>query len=282
MLVLLAGCAGTTPLARFPWRAASGLHVGVASWWNGATLRGSALPRALGAALATARPRCGTPAPAAAYTLSLVLRGGRSLPALLWRPPVLWWSGCAYPVPPVALWLLRGAVAEAVREWSGRLLLWPQVAAAFPVGARATVTDWASGRSLVVVRWGGRLHADVEPATARDAVALRAIYGGSWSWSRRPVIVTLPDGTRVAASINGMPHGGQSVGGNAFPGHFCLHFLGTQVHGGRRIDERHLLAILAAAGVVVGGQPLYEPPRGVSAATAAAVAAPPAADETCA
>lgn len=270
-MCLAAACGTPAPPAILPWTRAVGLRVGVQGWWNSATLSDPGLPRALGAALAATRGggTCGVRAPDGAYTVTLLLVGSGRPPSLVWQGARLWWRGCAYLVPDAARWVLAGAVGAARRSWSGQLLTWDEVAPAFPVKSRATVIDWATGRTLQVVRWGGTHHADVEPVTAPDAAALKTIYDGAWSWARRPVLVVLPDGTRVAASMNGMPHGGGSVGGNAFSGHFCLHFLGSQVHRSDRIDERHLLAILTAAGAFGDG------PQAAAAELSQEVSAPP-------
>lgn len=272
LLALVSACAGPVGPTGLPWAQTQGIRVGVAGWWNSAALREPGLPRALESALAHARrDSCGSTAPSGAHTARLLLPGGRISAQLAWSDATLWWRGCAYALPPTARWMLAGVAATARRDWSGQLLTWPAVAAALPVGSRASVTDWTTGLTFSVVRWGGRLHADVEPARAADAVTLRAIYGGRWSWGRRPVVVTLPNGTRVAASMNGMPHGGDSVPGNAFPGHFCLHFLATEVHRSRRIDRAHLFAILTAAGLGPGGYgPGGGPGGGPAAATAGA------------
>jgi len=272
LLTLASACGGPTGPTGLPWGRAQGVRVGVSGWWNSAVLQGPALPRALEAALAgSGRESCGSTAPPGAHTAALLLPGGGTSAQMAWSEATLWWQGCAYTLPPAAQWILSGVAATARRDWSGQLLAWPAVAAAFPVGSRASVTDWATGRTFTVVRWGGRLHADVEPAKAADAVTLRAIYGGNWSWARRPIVVTLPDGIRAAASMNGMAHGGGSISGNAFPGHFCLHFLGSEVHRSGRIDEAHLFAILTAAGLGPGG---YGPVGGP--VTAQASAPPPA------
>ena len=273
LLLTLTAWAGVRAPVRLPWGRSAALRVGVVGWWNATVLPGAGLPRALGAALVAAQPgACGTAAPVGAYTATLLLHGGRASGQVAWEGTTLWWQGCAFALPSDAQWLLAGAAAAAREGWAGQLLAWPVVDLAFPRGTRAVVTDWRTGRALTVVRWGGRLHADVEPATARDAVTLRAMYGGARSWARRPVVVTLPGGQRVAASINGMPHGGGAVGGNAFPGHFCVHFLASAVHRSGRIDEGHLLAILTAAGLGPGG---FGAARGGPAAVPAAAGPPP-------
>lgn len=74
-----------------------------------------------------------------------------------------------------------------------------------------------------------------------------AIYGGNWSWERKAVVVKIGD-RRVAASMNGMPHGNSDITGNNFPGHFCLHFLGSALHKTGSPDPNHQAMVLKAAG----------------------------------
>ncbi|MBO8126707.1 MAG: hypothetical protein H0Z38_05665 [Firmicutes bacterium] len=48
--------------------------------------------------------------------------------------------------------------------------------------------------------------------------------------------------------MNGFPHGFEHVN-NDFPGHFCIHFLGSRIHKTRRVDEDHQRMVMAAAGL---------------------------------
>jgi len=75
---------------------------------------------------------------------------------------------------------------------------------------------------------------------------MKKIYGGKWSWARRAIVVEV-DGYRIAASMNGMPHGGQAISGNNFDGQFCIHFLNSRTHGSDRVDPDHQAAIKKAA-----------------------------------
>ena len=67
---------------------------------------------------------------------------------------------------------------------------------------------------------------------------MKSIYGGSWSWNRRPILVKY-NGHVYAASMNGMPHGTTTITNNNFPGHFCIHFYGSKTHGTKRVDATH-------------------------------------------
>lgn len=129
---------------------------------------------------------------------------------------------------------------------SAQAIPWSTVDRLFPRQTTARVTDVWTGLSFMTYRRGGWAHADVEPLTRQDTETLRRIYGGSWSWSRRPVIVEV-GGYRIAASMNGMPHGGGSLNNN-FPGHHCIHFLNSTTHGTRRVCSLHQQAVRQATG----------------------------------
>ena len=76
---------------------------------------------------------------------------------------------------------------------------------------------------------------------------MRSIYGGNWSWDRRAIILTI-GGQRIAASMNGMPHGNTYIQGNGMNGHFCIHFYGSSTHGSHSTDPLHQSMIRKAAG----------------------------------
>lgn len=118
---------------------------------------------------------------------------------------------------------------------------------AFRDGAYATVTDVATGISYRVKRVGGYNHTDVEPATAFDTWQMYRIYGEEWAWTRHAVLVTLSDGTTLAGSANGMPHGESHISGNNMNGHTCIHFLNSRTHGTDKVDAAHQSAIKTAA-----------------------------------
>lgn len=115
----------------------------------------------------------------------------------------------------------------------------------FKVGVIATVTDIDSGLSWQVKRSGGTNHADVQPLTAADTAKMKQAYGGTWSWTRHAIWVTI-DGQRYAASMNGMPHGTGSIKDNNFDGHHCIHFLNSRTHTGNRLDAAHQAAVQKA------------------------------------
>lgn len=111
----------------------------------------------------------------------------------------------------------------------------------------ARILDLETSKSFQVKRLYGYYHADVEPLTKEDTKIMKEIYGGRWSWDRRAVAVQVRN-LYVAASINGMPHGGQSIYNNDFQGQFCAHFLGSRIHQTGRVDRLHHAMIERAIG----------------------------------
>lgn len=141
---------------------------------------------------------------------------------------------------------VAGVEPVTVSKNTVQVIPWERVKVIFKRGDIARVTDVKSGRSFQVKRMGGSLHADAEPLTRGDTEALKAIYGG-WSWVRRAIVVEV-GGVKIAGSMNGFPHGFQSIT-NGFPGHFCLHFYGSKLHKTRKMDKDHQRMVLAAAGL---------------------------------
>lgn len=137
----------------------------------------------------------------------------------------------------------------------GEYLDWfKEVQYIFENGYKAVVTDLETGKSFNVKRLYGRNHADAEPLTAEDTKIMKEIYGGKWSWDRRAVIITVYDKNKkterkIAGSMNGMPHGGQSITNNNFKGQFCIHFKNSRTHSGNRLDSGHQKAVKMAAGL---------------------------------
>lgn len=106
------------------------------------------------------------------------------------------------------------------------------------------VIDILSGKEYYVQRLGGYNHADVQTIDKQNTQIFKSVYGGQWSWSRRPVWVQIDD-VFVAGSTNGMPHG-FSILDNGEGGHTCIHFLNSKTHGTKRVDPEHQKAIAYA------------------------------------
>ena len=114
-----------------------------------------------------------------------------------------------------------------------------------PRGATFTVKDVLTGKTFKCKRLYGSRHMDTEPLNSEATETIRKIYGGSWSWGRRAVLV-LYKGHVYAGSMNGMPHGNCSIKNNGFDGHFCIHFTGSMTHGSKKVDSAHQNAVKRA------------------------------------
>lgn len=108
-----------------------------------------------------------------------------------------------------------------------------------------TIKDVATGKMFQARRRFGSNHLDSEPLTAADTAIMKSIYGGSWSWNRRAILV-MYNGRVYAASMNGMPHGTCGITNNNFDGHFCIHFYNSRTHGTNRVDEAHQSCVARA------------------------------------
>ncbi|MFZ5974184.1 MAG: peptidoglycan-binding domain-containing protein [Bacillota bacterium] len=130
---------------------------------------------------------------------------------------------------------------------TGQPVSWEQVHEQMRIGQAYTVTDYYTQTTFTVTRTGGNGHADVECNTNDDFAKFRSIFGGSVSWEKRPVVVSI-GGTRVAASIFGMPHGYATVPTNGMSGHACIYFTGSTLGEKNLTDVEHAVMIKIATG----------------------------------
>jgi hypothetical protein len=142
---------------------------------------------------------------------------------------------------------LAKAVQALRTKHYGELLPWEEAESVLPRYSSFTIVDIETGRSFQGQRRAGSSHADVQPLTKQDSMIMKEIYGGSWSWDRRAVLIRSQD-RQLAGSMHGMPHGGDGIPNNAFSGHFCIHFLNSTTHGSGHIDGVHQAMIQKAAG----------------------------------
>jgi peptidoglycan hydrolase-like protein with peptidoglycan-binding domain len=106
-----------------------------------------------------------------------------------------------------------------------------------PKGATFQVKDIKTGIVFTVKRWSGANHIDAEPLNKSETAKMKKIFK-HWSWRRRAVLVKY-NGHVYAGSMNGMPHGTQTIKSNNFNGHFCIHFYGSKTHGSKKVDAMH-------------------------------------------
>lgn len=151
-----------------------------------------------------------------------------------------------YLPPPRTKQLILSSVQQLHSLRYGELLHWKEASQLLPRYSTFTLMDLETGLTWNAQRRAGSFHADIQPLTNQDTLQLKTIYGGSWSWNRRAVVV-LAGNRRIAASINGMPHGAGALK-NGFPGHHCLHFWESTTHTKSRPDPAHQVMVHKAAG----------------------------------
>ncbi len=201
------------------------------------------------AALAGAARRRGDPDPWFAYWRVRVERDARRSTLLVSREYELYSPAAGeFLSHPALAGLLAGPTRRLAEGFFGEALRWPHpVDLLWPRGSHAVLQDLETRLTLRVRRRGGYHHVDAEPLTASDTAVLREIYGGELKWWRRAVIL-LVGGRRIAASMNGMPHGGEVILDNDFKGHFCVHFAGSRLHATGEPDRGHRLGVAKASG----------------------------------
>ena len=109
-------------------------------------------------------------------------------------------------------------------------------------GGYAHLYDIDTGITIRIHRLGGTNHADVEPVTTSDTAKLRRIAGGTFSW-RSHAVVLIKGGRYIAAAINTMPHGEQTIRDNDYDGQFCLHLTNSRTHGTDVVNAEHQASI---------------------------------------
>jgi FOG: LysM repeat len=131
----------------------------------------------------------------------------------------------------------------------------------FPLDATGTLTDFFSGMKFNIRRTIGAGHVDCETLTPQDTATMKKVFGGTWTWDVRPMILETK-GRKIAVSIAGMPHAGLDaypgnatvanrtgnygtgpnmdyIKGNGIDGHFDVHFLGSLRHKDWQVDPSH-------------------------------------------
>ena len=130
-----------------------------------------------------------------------------------------------------------------------------------PVNSVFLVTDYYTQKSFYMKRTTGSCHADCEPLTSSDTQIIKEIWGGSFSWDARPILINY-NGRTLAASMASFPHAGVDVvaGGvyadnrsgnygygynfdwvknNNCDGVMDIHFLNSTKHSDGSIDKYH-------------------------------------------
>lgn len=153
----------------------------------------------------------------------------------------------------------------------GELLDWfTEAQYVIPINADFTVVDLKTKKSFNARRTVGSGHADCEPLTANDTAIMKEIWGGTFNWNKRSVLIKYK-GRTIAASAAGMLHAGNEgapggewtswrsddygagpnydyVKGNNAHGHFDLYFYNSIGHSSPTTNSTHQANILKSAG----------------------------------
>lgn len=117
---------------------------------------------------------------------------------------------------------------QIVSTKSGELYDWSKIVSeSFPVGSRATVTDYNTGLTFTVERTGGTNHADIQPVDRTSYENLLSAFGGGVSWEKRAVIVEVGE-LRIAGSLFGYPNQNNVLKNGLSSGSYCLYFSGSK------------------------------------------------------
>jgi peptidoglycan hydrolase-like protein with peptidoglycan-binding domain len=154
-------------------------------------------------------------------------------------------------------------------------LNWSKASTVLKRNMTAKIVDVRTGYIFTVKRTGGTRHADVEPLTPLDTATFYK-SAGNFSWARRPIWVIV-GGRRLAASMNCMPHGYDTIAGNDFKGQFCIHFVGSRTHGTCRVDPDHQKCINEAYQKGLTMKPTPPPKASPSPTASPSASASPAA-----
>lgn len=134
----------------------------------------------------------------------------------------------------------------------GELTPWKQIAAVFSVDMAVTITDLYTNYTFTVKRTGGLNHAKVQAVSVADHATYIKCFGGSYTWEKRPVLVSLGDKV-YAASLFGMPNQANSTVPNkseAMPGSTDLYFFESVSDIGGIEDVEHTTNVYTASSPV--------------------------------
>lgn len=140
-----------------------------------------------------------------------------------------------------------GNKANGSQTQVGKLTAWEEIATQLVVGNTYVLIDFNTGTTFNMIYTGGLHHAEMECATANDATTYKETFGGEYNYSKRSMLITV-SGTLIACSLQGQPHGEDTVARNDMNGHACLYFDGSKSHVGALSDVEHINNIYTAAG----------------------------------
>ncbi len=148
---------------------------------------------------------------------------------------------------PAELHIPIGKRADGSQKETGKRTGWPEVQAKLTVGQSYTLTDFNTGATFAMTYTGGEMHGEMECTTALDTQAYLAAFGDAFNYFKRPMLISI-DGELIACSLQGQPHGEDTIARNEMDGHACLFFYESRSHVAGLPDVEHNTNINTAAG----------------------------------
>lgn len=139
-----------------------------------------------------------------------------------------------------------GPKADGSQTQKGERMEWAAVKSLLQQGSTYTLTDFNTGVTFQMTYAGGENHAEMECKTPDDTAVYKKTFGEAFNFSKRPMLISL-SGKQIACSLQGEPHGDDSVSGNDMTGHACLFFYGSKSHVGNLVDVEHNSNVVTAA-----------------------------------
>ncbi len=130
---------------------------------------------------------------------------------------------------------------------TGTPATWEEIKPKLAQNKQYLFTDYNTGNSFSMTLTNVGNHAEMECSTAADTVTFLSCFGGEFNYSKRPMVMQL-DNQNIAASMQGEPHGDDTISGNDMTGHVCVYFTGSASHVGSLPDVEHMNQIRKAAG----------------------------------
>ncbi len=130
---------------------------------------------------------------------------------------------------------------------TGVAVSWNEVKELLSEGTPYAFTDFNTGSTFTMTLVSVNAHAEMECATAMDTQTFLTCFGGAFNYSKRPVVMQVGD-RLIAASMQGEPHGQDTVPANDMTGHVCVYFSESLSHVGALPDVEHMNQVRKAAG----------------------------------
>ncbi len=148
---------------------------------------------------------------------------------------------------PIAQSIPYGPPASGSQKAVGELVEWNEVKSLLTEGNSYEIMDFNTGQVFEMVFVGGEQHAEMECKGANDTIIYKQVFGEEFNYSKRPMLLIMGE-KKIACSLQGAPHGTDTVSSNDMSGHACLYFSGSKSHVGMLADIEHNNYILTAAG----------------------------------